>query len=141
MRKDLMTTTQDKVWRAGGCHCGAIRFEARLAETIHAYRCNCSICTMTGFLHVFAEREDFQLVQGGESLIDYRFNTGVACHRFCRVCGVKSFYIPRSHPDAFSINFHCLDDAPQLQIKTEDFDGQNWEQSIAALRTKDAEPG
>ena len=86
---------------------------------------------MTGFLHIIVRHEDFRLERGAEALTSYRFGTGTAEHLFCSICGVKSFYQPRSHPEAWSVNAHCLDDPPALAI--EQFDGKNWERSKAAL--------
>src|SRR5271154_3399492 len=96
----------------GGCHCGAVRFEVEAPERIACLLCNCSICTMTGFLHLIVPASRFRLVQGEENLATYRFNTGVAQHRFCKTCGVKSFYIPRSNPDGVDVNVHCLEAPP-----------------------------
>ena len=120
-------------WRAGGCHCGAVRFEAALPAVIDAQACNCSICARTGFVHVIVPQSRFRLLQGQDQLCEYRFNTGVARHLFCRVCGVKSFYRPRSNPDGWSVNARCLDEAEGLDIRTEPFDGKNWEANAAAL--------
>ena len=72
--------------------------------------CNCSICRMTGYLHLIVDEERFRLDQGRRRLATYSFNTGTAKHLFCSVCGVKSFYVPRSNPDGFSVNVRCLDD-------------------------------
>ena len=66
---------------------------------------------MTGFLHIMVPHERFELMTGREALTSYRFGTGAAEHLFCRQCGVKSFYQPRSHPDAWSVNANCLDRA------------------------------
>lgn len=116
----------------GGCHCGAVRFVARLpAPPVPALACNCSVCSMTGFLHLIVPHDEFELVSGRDLLTSYRFGTGAAEHLFCATCGVKSFYQPRSHPDAWSVNAHCLDDPVDLAI--EHFDGRNWERSKAAL--------
>lgn len=116
----------------GGCHCKAVRFEALLGDPpVPTLDCNCSVCSMTGFLHVIVPHGDFTLLSGGEVLTSYRFGTGTAEHLFCSVCGVKSFYRPRSHPGAWSVNAHCLDAPPILAI--EPFDGRNWEQGKAAL--------
>jgi hypothetical protein len=115
----------------GGCHCRAVRFEAEVPAEVEALDCNCSICAMTGFVHLIVPHRDFRLLSGGEALTHYRFGTGAADHLFCSVCGVKSFYQPRSHPDAWSVNAHCLDDAPELSV--EQFDGRNWEQAKARL--------
>ena len=117
----------------GGCHCGAVRFEAKVLRTVTVLDCNCSICARTGFRHLIVPHADFRLLQGQEMLTDYRFGTGAARHLFCSVCGVKSFYQPRSHPEAWSINVNALDDPSGLEIVVLRFDGRNWEQARAAL--------
>ncbi len=117
----------------GGCHCGRVRFEVDAPATIDVTRCNCSICSMTGFLHLIVAAAEFRLLQGKEDLATYTFNTGVAKHRFCRHCGVKSFYIPRSHPDGISVNANCLDEGTVEEVRTKRFDGRNWEQNISKL--------
>jgi len=117
---------------AGGCHCGAVRFEAELPEPpVPALDCNCSICRATGFLHIVVPHEEFELLTSREALVSYRFGTGTAEHLFCGRCGVKSFYQPRSHPDAWSVNVNCLDEPIELAV--EKFDGRNWEQAAASL--------
>jgi hypothetical protein len=93
--------------------------------------CNCSICSATSFLHVIVPHNQFVLERGSEELTSYRFGTGAAEHLFCSVCGVKSFYQPRSHPDAWSVNANCLDDPPELSV--EKFDGKDWNRAKAAL--------
>ena len=120
-------------WRSGGCHCRTVRFEARLAAPVQAQSCNCSICAMTGFVHVIVPESGFRLTAGADGLTDYMFNTGVAHHLFCRVCGVKSFYRPRSNPDGWSVNARCLDDAGSLDLAIAPFDGKNWERHAAEL--------
>ena len=118
--------------REGGCHCGAVRFEVTLPDPpVRALDCNCSICSMTGFLHLIVPHEDFELVTGREALTSYRFGTGAAEHLFCGTCGVKSFYQPRSHPDAWSVNAHCLDQPVELAV--EKFDGRDWERASGRL--------
>ena len=95
--------------------------------------CNCSICSMTGFRHLIVPHVDFRLLSGANDLTSYRFGTGAANHLFCRTCGVKSFYQPRSHPDAWSVNFNALADTSGLEVRITRFDGRNWEQAAAAL--------
>src|SRR5829696_121736 len=117
----------------GGCHCGAVRFSAEVpAPPVPVLDCNCSVCSMTGFLHLIVPHEQFELLTGRGSLTSYRFGTGAAGHLFCSTCGVKSFYQPRSHPDAWSVNAHCLDQP--LEFRVETFDGRNWEGAAANLR-------
>jgi len=120
-------------WRGGGCHCGAVRFRALLADEVEAQTCTCSICTMTGFVHVIVPESRFELTHGQDALTAYTFNTGAAKHLFCRVCGVKSFYRPRSNPDGWSLNARCLDEAGRPTLKLTEFDGRNWEAHAAGL--------
>jgi hypothetical protein len=120
-------------WRGGGCHCGAVRFEAELPGVVEAQYCNCSICEKTGFVHVIVPESRFRLLSGQDKLTTYTFNTGVAKHLFCSVCGIKSFYRPRSNPDGWSVNARCLDDPDALDIRIEAFDGRNWEANAATL--------
>jgi hypothetical protein len=124
------------MWRNGSCHCGAVRWEADLSDDVAAQDCNCSICARTGFLHVIVPRSRFRLLCGEERLTEYQFNTGVARHLFCKVCGVKSFYVPRSNPDGFSLNLRCMDRAQFRSVVIRPFDGENWEangERLAAL--------
>jgi len=117
---------------SGGCHCGTVRFSAVLPDPpVPALACNCSICSMTGFLHVMVPHDQFEVLTGRDALSSYRFGTGAADHLFCSHCGVKSFYQPRSHPDAWSVNVNCLDQEPELYV--EQFDGRNWERAKARL--------
>jgi hypothetical protein len=117
----------------GGCHCGSVRFEVEAPASIEATYCNCSICRKSGYLHLIVTESDFRLLEGEGSLATYTFNTGAAKHRFCRHCGVKSFYIPRSHPDGVSVNVHCIDPETIEAVNITDFDGANWEQNISKL--------
>jgi hypothetical protein len=117
----------------GGCHCGRVRFEVEAPAAINATQCNCSICSMTGYLHLFVAKDDFHLLQGEEALTTYTFNTGVAQHYFCRHCGIKSFYRPRSHPDGESVNVRCLDEGTVDSVEIKAFDGRHWEQNISKL--------
>jgi len=128
-----MSGDNEMIWRSGGCHCGAVRFEAALPTSVVAQSCNCSICEKTGFIHIIVPESRFRLIQGGDALTSYVFNTGVARHLFCSVCGIKSFYRPRSNPDGWSVNARCLDNAEALDIRIEAFDGRNWEAHGADL--------
>ncbi|HEU4809806.1 MAG TPA: GFA family protein [Sphingomicrobium sp.] len=109
-----------------------MRFEAQVPDPpVPALDCNCSVCRMTGFLHIVVPHEEFELISGREALESYRFGTGTAEHLFCRHCGVKSFYQPRSHPDCWSVNANCLDEQHELAV--EQFDGRNWTAAKAKL--------
>lgn len=120
-------------WRAGGCHCGGVRFEVAVPDRVEAQACNCSICEKTGFVHVIVPESRFRITRGRERLTEYTFNTRVAKHLFCSECGVKGFYRPRSNPDGWSVNARCLDEAEGLEVVIEAFDGRNWEANAASL--------
>lgn len=112
----------------GGCHCGRVRFEILAPTEIKVSQCNCSICGKSGFLGLAVPEDKFTLVKGEDCLIVYQFNTGIAKHTFCRYCGIKSFYTPRSHPDAYNVNARCLDQETIENMEITFFDGQHWEQ-------------
>ena len=117
----------------GGCHCRAVRFEAEVGQAVDVLDCNCSICSMTGFRHLIVPHGDLRLLAGEGALTSYRFGTGAANHLFCSICGIKSFYQPRSHPEAWSLNLNCLDDVTGLHISAREVDGRKWDQARAAL--------
>lgn len=117
----------------GGCHCGAVRFRVTV-DTYEALDCNCSICRKKGFLHLIVPPDRFVLLSGAEVLTTYRFNTGVARHTFCRICGIHPFYTPRSHPDCIDVNVRCLDGDVVGRFRIVPFDGVNWEESVAKIR-------
>jgi hypothetical protein len=117
----------------GGCHCRRVRFEVDAPAVVDALDCTCSICRMTGFLHLIVPASRFRLVSGNDALADYRFNTGAARHLFCRHCGVKSFYVPRSHPDGYSINVRCLDPGSVVELRVAAFDDNDREAATAAV--------
>jgi hypothetical protein len=126
----------DMILHTGGCHCGRVRFEVDAPAELTASECNCSICAKSGYLHLIVPRSRFRLLQGSESLTTYTFNTGTAKHLFCSVCGVKSFYVPRSHPDGYSVNVHCLDPSTIERIEIKPFNGLEWEKQYPEGRGK-----
>ncbi len=124
-------------WKEGGCHCGAVRFRVRGAfDAVDV--CNCSICTKKGYLHLIVRKRDFELLGGEDVLTAYGFNTRVARHLFCRICGCAPYYIPRSHPDGIDVNARCLDDVALVEkMRRVPFDGRNWEADIARIKGYD----
>lgn len=117
----------------GACHCGAVSFEFLGPPSLDVLDCNCSICAASGYLHVTVPHADFRLLSDPTVLSEYRFGSGQACHLFCRHCGIKSFYQPRSHPDCYSVNLRCLEDWPQIPVRISRFDGRRWEAANARL--------
>lgn len=128
-RANFNATTTSSIKIEGGCHCQAIRFKATVDINTVILCCNCSICTMTGFTHLIVKHQNFILLSGQDDLTQYQFNTQKAKHLFCKTCGIKSFYQPRSHPDCWSINTKCIDDFKASDWVHEHFDGKNWQQA------------
>ena len=117
----------------GGCHCGAVAFEVDAPAAIEVTECNCSVCAMTGYLHLIVPKARFRLARGTEAIVEYRFNTGTARHLFCRHCGIKSFYVPRSHPEGISVHARCLKPGTVTAMTVKPFDGRNWEGARSTL--------
>ncbi len=117
----------------GGCHCGKVRFEVEAPPVLEVLDCDCSICRMTGFLHLIVTKVQFRLLSGDDALSSYQFNTGTAKHLFCSHCGIKSFYVPRSHPDGYSVNVHCLDAGTVQGMNVTPFDPRDWERGSRVL--------
>jgi hypothetical protein len=122
------------VTHTGGCHCGRVRFEVLAAAKLEVADCNCSICSMLGYLHLIVPADRFELISGRNALTTYTFNTRIAQHHFCSNCGIKSFYVPRSHPDCISVNVRCIDAGTIESVTVIPFDGRGWEKARAALR-------
>ncbi len=136
MTTGMDTATSDNPPEAthrGGCHCGAVAFEVDAPAQIEALDCNCSICSKSGFLHLIVPRAHFRLLRGEDVLVDYRFGTGVAVHRFCKRCGIKSFYIPRSNPDGVDVNVRCLDRSTIAELRVSLFDDSDRDAATAAI--------
>jgi hypothetical protein len=94
----------------GSCHCGAVQFAVTLTEGFaSARRCTCSICRMRGAVAVTSTPDDFHITQGEDRLATYRFNTGVAEHHFCTVCGIYTHHKRRSNPNQLGVNVACLE--------------------------------
>ena len=127
-----MSSKDKSVTYEGGCHCGAVRFQV-VVNNHKVDDCNCSICVKKGFLHLIVTQEEFNLLQGEDVLKTYKFNTGVAQHKFCGICGIHAFYIPRSHPDCIDVNVRCLDGNIIENFEIMPFDGANWEENIHKL--------
>ena len=117
----------EMVKHTGSCHCGRVRFEVLAPAALSVSECNCSMCSRTGYLHLIVTADRFTLLTGRDVLSTYTFNTGTARHLFCSFCGVKSFYVPRSHPDGYSVNARCLDPGTVTGMTVLQIDGRNWE--------------
>lgn len=124
---------EDLIRHEGGCHCRRVRFTVLAPAELTVEDCNCSKCRRTGYWHLIVPRDRFRLLCGADALTTYTFNTGTAKHLFCETCGIESFYVPRSHPDGYSVNARCLEPGTVTAIHLRPFDGQHWEANIASL--------
>ena len=118
---------QVMIKHTGGCHCRSVRFEVVAPADIEANECNCSICAKSGYLHLIVPSDRFKLLKGKSVLQTYSFNTETAAHYFCKTCGIKSFYIPRSHPDGYSVNARCIDPETIGSVTIKQSNGREWE--------------
>lgn len=132
--QSMIDKVSTRVTHKGGCHCGRVKYEVDAPAVLEAQECNCSMCKRSGYLHLIVPRSYFRLLQGEQDLSSYSFNTHTAKHLFCKVCGIKSFYVPRSNPDGYSVNVRCLDPATIEKVNVTPFDGENWEKEAQSLK-------
>ncbi|CAN6484738.1 unnamed protein product [Victoria cruziana] len=116
---------------SGGCHCKCIRWQVEAPRHVVAWKCNCSDCSMRGNIHFVVPASKFKLI--GEScaefLTTYTFGSNTAKHTFCKICGITSFYIPRSNPDGIAVTVSCVDPGTLTHVEIRHFDGRNWDAS------------
>lgn len=104
-----------------------------MPDQVVVLSCNCSVCAKSGFIHLIVDEDDFRLLEGADNLTEYTFGTHTAKHWFCKTCGIKAHYKPRSHPDGISVNLRCLDADANLQLRFQEFDGANWEDNVVKI--------
>ncbi|XP_073041273.1 LOW QUALITY PROTEIN: uncharacterized protein [Primulina eburnea] len=116
----------------GGCHCKRVRWQVQAPKSVVAWECNCTDCSMRGNTHFIVPSQQFEIDEDSKQfLTTYTFGTHTAKHTFCRVCGITSFYIPRSNPDGVAVTFRCVDPGTLTHIEIRKFDGSNWEGSYS----------
>jgi centromere protein V len=125
-------TRADMVTHTGGCHCGRVRFEVTAPARLQVSDCDCSICSKSGYLHLIVPKSRFRILSGEDWLTTYEFNTRTAKHLFCSACGIKSFYVPRSYPEGYSVNARCLGEGTVEEMTVVHTDGKNWEKTHAS---------
>jgi len=92
----------------GSCHCGGVQFQVD-ADITELYTCDCSLCSKKNALMTNLHESRLQVLSGEDKLTLYQWNTKIARHYFCSVCGIYPFHRKRSMPDHYGINVRCLD--------------------------------
>ncbi|MCL7029821.1 hypothetical protein MKW94_028325, partial [Papaver nudicaule] len=112
----------------GGCHCKNVRWEVDAPSSVAVWKCNCTDCSMRGNTHFIVPSTQFKLIGDCEKFITtYTFGTHTAKHTFCKVCGITSFYTPRSNPDGIAVTVNCVDPGTLTHVEIKQFDGRNWD--------------
>ncbi|KAL9272980.1 Centromere protein V-like protein [Drosera capensis] len=123
----------DLVMHCGGCHCRSVRWQVEAPSSVVAWECNCSDCSMRGNTSFIVPSEKFELLGNSkEFLTTYTFGTHTAKHTFCKVCGITSFYMPKSNPDGIPVTYKCVDPGTLSHVEVRKFDGRNWDTAHAA---------
>ena len=112
--------------KKGGCHCGAVRYEAAVDLTKEVLECNCSICAGKGLLLSFLPESQMTIASGEDSLTEYRFNTEKIAHLFCKVCGTEVFGkgLDPEGRATYAINVRTLDDVDLSTLSRMPYDGK-----------------
>ncbi|GAB2224817.1 hypothetical protein Droror1_Dr00005594 [Drosera rotundifolia] len=123
----------DLVMHCGGCHCRSVRWRVEAPSSVVAWECNCSDCSMRGNTHFIVPSEKFELLGNSkEFLTTYTFGTHTAKHTFCKVCGITSFYMPKSNLDGIAVTYQCVDPGTLSHVEVRKFDGRNWDSAHVA---------
>ncbi len=120
----------------GGCHCKDVQYTLKLTKPLDSFQvtsCNCSICDKTGYLHIFIDKAAMKLITPWKNLQKYQFNKKFAEHYFCKRCGIKSFYQPRSHPHQWSINARCVENYDFSSTAIRQFNGKKWQANVKQI--------
>lgn len=117
----------------GGCHCRKVLFHFFSLTKVILIKCNCTICKPTSYLHLIIPHKDFKLISNKKNILKYQFGTKQASHYFCKFCGIKSYYQPRSHQNAFSINYKSIENPPKID-KVIKFNGNNFEKNLNSIK-------
>lgn len=116
----------------GGCHCGAVRFEATIDLDQPVSRCNCTICTKRSAAGTILQPGAFRLVAGETALASYRREGHPSTFHFCRQCGIHIYgsgNLPELGGAFVSLNVNTLDDVDPMTLKVIFWDGrhENWD--------------
>lgn len=109
---------------SGSCHCGAVKFSIE-SEITELTTCDCSICSKKNAIMTKVQESKFELLSDESVLTEYNWNTHVARHFFCSICGIYTFHRKRAQPDHYGINVFCLDDFDGTTVNIRPTEGKN----------------
>lgn len=135
-RQQYKHLNMELITHKGGCHCGSVRYEFKAPKSVRAWKCNCSMSSKRGNISFSVPSQNFHLLSGDSSISTYTFGTHTAKHTFCKVCGITSFNISRSNPDAVSVNVACVRPGTIKHVEILSFDGCNWEHAHSCTSSK-----
>ena len=92
----------------GKCHCGSIKFSIN-TKIRDLRRCNCSMCSRKGFVMGTALIDELTITSGEKNLTSYKWNTKIAEHFFCKICGINTHHKRRSDPNQYGYNISCIE--------------------------------
>jgi hypothetical protein len=115
----------------GSCHCGAVKFEARV-DAASGSACNCTVCTKLGQIGTIVRPDAFTLLSGERNLSAYEWGYKTAKRYFCKTCGITCFsrgHLEQLGGDYVSLNLNALDDIDPAGVKVGYWDGRhdNWQ--------------
>src|SRR5689334_20479486 len=121
-----MTNTNPQK-HAGGCHCGAVRFEAEV-DLAAGSMCNCTVCTKIATVAAIVKPSAFALLAGEDSLSTYEWGGKISRRKFCKHCGVHCFafgHLEELGGDYVSINLNTIDGFDRGAIAISHWDGRH----------------
>ena len=59
---------------------------------------------------------DIRVIRGKDKLTLYQWNTKIAKHYFCGICGIYTHHKKRSEPTKYGFNIACLEDVDPFDI-------------------------
>ena len=92
----------------GKCHCGSVKFTIN-TKIRDLRRCNCSMCSRKGFVMGTALIDELTITSGEKNLTSYKWNTKIAEHFFCKICGINTHHKRRSDPNQYGYNIGCIE--------------------------------
>ncbi len=107
----------------GFCHCGSVQFEVTGVFDEFTL-CDCTLCVKKNAVMYKVHESGLRILCGEDKLSLYRWNTRVAQHYFCSVCGIYTFHRKRAAPDHYGVNVHCLDGIDVSGVPVRRVDGK-----------------